>query len=86
MATMLVCDGCGHGIIGPPVKHGLVIRRDYCVPCSDIVQKYLDELNALHERLALAWKEGLETIRQSYREKVTHLPDDNATVRENAVG
>ncbi len=86
MATHIVCDGCGATIVGEPEKAGYVIRREYCMPCAMRVGQYSAEVDALHERLAAAWKDDLEAIRAKYREALHHLPDDNATVRIDAAG
>jgi hypothetical protein len=83
MAKMIVCDGCGLGVIGPEERIGFVIRRDYCTSCASVVGAYGAEVDALHDRLAKAWNEDLILIREKYRAKLKHLPDDNTTVRDD---
>lgn len=86
MATMIVCDGCGCGIDGPPEKKGYVHRCDYCAPCAMVAGEYQAEIDKLHEQLAEVWRTDLEQIRANYRAKLQRLPDDNVTVPRNDRG
>lgn len=77
MAKVTICDGCGLGIIGPEERIGYVISRDYCTSCASVVGAYGAEVDAMHDRLAKEWREGLQQIRENYRKRLQHLPDDN---------
>lgn len=77
MAVRHVCDGCSKEIAGDPVKAGFVLRVDYCPDCAKVFETYQGEVNALHERLSSSWTMELATLRESFRERLARLPDDN---------
>jgi len=82
MATITQCDGCGQPIVGEVRELGLVLRREYCEACHGTAKQFLDEQDALHDRLAKAWMDDLTTLRETYRTKLAQLPDDNFTPLE----
>lgn len=84
MAMMIICDGCGCGIDGPPEKKGYVHRCDYCTPCAMVAGEYQAEVDALHDRLAASWRQDLEAIRATYRGRLNQLPDDVLTESPDA--
>lgn len=74
MAQVIVCDGCG-GAGSNCVKVGHVIRRDYCEACKVRADDYQAEIDALHSRLAEAWRDGLAEIRRTHGSALHSLPD-----------
>lgn len=75
MATVTLCDGTGQPITGTVHVRGFVIRREYCDDAVQIVDRYQEEIDALHERLAKAWTDELAAIRAKYLEQLRMLPD-----------
>jgi len=76
MATRIICDGCDKPT-ATAVKAGLVLRVDYCPACAETHAAYEKEVDALHERLATSWTTELAVLRESFRERLMRLPDDN---------
>ena len=73
MAQVILCDGCGG--VGACTKVGHVLRRDYCEGCAERAAAYQGEIDALHERVAQDWKDGLAEIRKTYSSALRVLPD-----------
>lgn len=84
MAVRHICDGCNAEITGEPVKAGFVLRVDYCPTCAEAHAAYQRAVDALHERLSSAWTTELRVLRESFRERLARLPDDNVTEASNA--
>ena len=74
MAQITICDGCGGSCINHE-KVGHVIKRDYCEGCMGRAEEYQAEIDKLHERVAVEWKEGLAEIRDTYSKALHALPD-----------
>lgn len=73
MAQVTLCDGCGGA--GNCGKVGYVLRRDYCEVCFERAAAYQAEVDALHDKLAHAWQDGLVEIRATYSTALRALPD-----------
>lgn len=75
MAKRVICDGCFEVITDNPNERGLVVRRDYCDKCVEMVDEYLRLIDELHTKLAAQWAEGLSELRRDYLALVEVLPD-----------
>lgn len=51
-------------------ERGIMRRLDYCTHCVAVVDAYRADVDALHEALALQWRDGLEAIRSRYAGKL----------------
>lgn len=72
---MNVCEGCGR-IIDEPQTFGTAIKRDYCPQCANVVRKFTEDRDALHDRLAHMWQQKIGVLKRRARKKVKELPDE----------
>jgi hypothetical protein len=75
MATITTCDGTGVEIPADTPTTGL-FGHQYSEEARPIAEKYLAELDDLHTSAAIAFKNGLDSLRARYREQLRELPDD----------
>lgn len=74
MAKINACDGNGTPIPDDAPTTG-PFGRQYCDELRPVAEKYLEDLNALHTRVAEAFKLELADLRASYADKLQSLPD-----------
>lgn len=53
MAKAFTCDGCGTPITEADMTElGFVLKSQYCKTCGPLAQKLLDDISAMHTRVA----------------------------------
>lgn len=62
MARTISCDGCGKHITGKVEQVGVVLKGDYCEPCSLVAEGLVATIDKLHERVAADFKGGMNEI------------------------
>ncbi len=68
MAVQFSCDCCGDNIEGKPREFGYAVVRQYCDACAPDIQSYMDNIDALHTKVAEAYREGKERCTDGFRE------------------
>lgn len=67
MALIHACDRCGTAGMPKPrgdfEQVGMVRPHIYCATCTPIMQGFLRELDALHDRVAADFKAGLDALK-----------------------
>lgn len=80
MAVHYACDGCGNPV-ETPSRRGLVIVREYCDACTNIVDGYLTERDVVHDSISEQWARRMaalqrETVERQYGLKLPDVPSD----------
>jgi hypothetical protein len=57
------CDLCDKPIDGEPNERGIMCKHEYCGKCVSKVDRFIDERNALHDKMVADWNDGLVAIR-----------------------
>lgn len=62
MGQATVCDGCGISETIRFTAYGITDSRDYCPDCVILVERFLDERDELHERLATEFRDAMQAL------------------------
>lgn len=76
---IIACDGCGTRL-DAGTERGFVDKKRYCETCDATYQEHAKAVDALHDRLAALWAEGLTLLERGFIEKhpkfdLPDLPD-----------
>lgn len=75
MAKITTCDGTDVEIPADTPITGL-FGRQYSDAARPIAEKYLEEFDELHTKIAREMQAGIEALRARYRGELRQLPDD----------
>ncbi len=74
MASAFSCDGCG-AAVDKPIVVGHVIRRDYCAPCAEIANGFVDEEEAIRREAQSGFAAAREKLVKAALDHLNKLPD-----------
>jgi hypothetical protein len=74
MAASYTCDGCGCNV-ATPKQIGHVLKRDYCEPCADKAQAFLEAEEILRRTTQEQFEKARATFIAHASEGGFKLPD-----------
>lgn len=79
MAVTVVCDMCGEPIDPTAVfERGFVLKCQYDLTCAHKIDKMLQEIDDLHDKLVDIWEKNRKKIHKKYSKGGGKLPDVSA--------
>ncbi len=77
MSVLGECEGCSK-----LVRQDILVRKGlfnlpYCPMCLIAVKKFIDDRDALHDKVQDTWKKGIRKLQKKCRDKnIKRLPDE----------
>lgn len=80
MSIFSVCKGCNEVTKKASLKKVGILNFEYCNCCMVTIDAYLKERDALHDKLALEWKNGMGKIdKRCHKKGIKVIPNELKT-------